>query len=166
MPEPSASVSFASLNKKQRKQILQFFNESPVAHAHATADAMKAYVNRLGHTNSPSSTILALNTTTCLQTNPALFQFLTPAQRIALEIDLQLAFYQLCVQYQSDEIEHRRQHLPHYLANIERCTLLIRNLQQIRLGKEIEAEHQVRHTEREARTCSNKNITTSRFLRR
>jgi hypothetical protein len=147
MPEPTARVSFASLNRKQRKYVLKFFSESPSAISHTTRDAIKTYVSRLGHTNGPLSIILALNSTSLLHTNPALFQFLTAAQRMALETDLQLAFYQLCAQYQFDEIEHRRQHLPRYFADIERCAFLIRNLRQIRLREEIEVVHSLRHAE-------------------
>ncbi len=107
------------LKLKHKHATFQPFDEEVIAYkkGQALSSAPLEIIRSLtGHVpfitiQKPTSTIFPLNTTALLQTNPSMFKYMSEKSRQVLLEDLTLAFYGLCVRYQTDEIEHRRQHL-------------------------------------------------------
>ena len=148
MAKPTSSASVGSLSTEQKKALHAFFQESPTAKASATEKEFKTYIkgSSLEAIHSRRSVLLIADSYLIKTTNPAIFEFIqrsNPKRLQALKEELLLSFNGLCDRYKSDLDEGRRQNLPDYFNEIEKCASLIRNITLIQEGQKLNAQKEV-----------------------
>lgn len=115
--------------------------------------SLKAYIQSLGLLETAPIHVLTFKVKPLLKTNPALLKYMSSEERASLAEELRLAFYQLCAQYQAEDIIHQRQHLNTYIADIERCASLLRHLELVEKEERLEAQqHHAQQTEESLKT--------------
>jgi hypothetical protein len=142
MTESINHTSFVLLDRKKKKRIYDFFQGSPLAQTTTEAGnnhaRLEEYIRKLEDVGTLPPAFILYNTKVLLIKNPELFATMSEEERIALDRNLRLVFYGLCVTYQTDAIVGRRQHLKSYIHDMEKCARLIRNLELAKKNQPIE----------------------------
>lgn len=121
----------AALSTYAVKAINQLIN-------HHTGNDVSEQIKSSPTIGSPLDHIITFKIKPLLKTNPAILQYLTPAQKQFLKHDLHIAFYQLLAQYRAEDPRNLRG-LKTCEADIERCASLLHHLALVESGKGIKA---------------------------
>ncbi len=100
---------------------------------------LQEHIQSLGLIAAPPAFVFTHDINYLLRTNPAIFKYLTPVERKALEINLRQAYYQLGAQRQATCITGEGQFPRINMENLEHCAFLLRNLELVDKEEELEA---------------------------
>jgi len=137
MTEPISSASFVLLSDSQKKELFDFFEESPTSKPYEIEKTLQSFIEYIKDENArkllkaknPRPGIFYLHDQRLIhQTNPAMFKYMDENEREALKGQLILAFYGLCDRYLLNIDEDRKQNRLEHFAEIEKCSFLIRNI--------------------------------------